>query len=208
MQHWYTISTWKKTQSVLIKLASPPAAQLSIILEENQSCCTSYKDLNWGRTTEKIEKRKSPAPGGIWTHDLSVARRALYHCARTAAHKKNIAFTGSFSFEWRFSLKITFFLNLRQWKEKTKKEKHLIQKQFQFPVWNKRDFRISIRIWMEIFFWMKSFGAFEMKNWIGWFCLTETSHSDSIMMQQMKRIVQEWMNAWMDEWMNFKEWVP
>ena len=57
-------------------------------------------------------------------------------------------------------------------------------------------------------FWMKRFGAFEMKNWIGWFCLTETSHSDSIMMQQMKRIVQEWMNAWMDEWMNFKEWVP
>ena len=33
-----------------------------------------------------IEKRrgKSPASGGIQTHDLSVTRRVLYHCAITA----------------------------------------------------------------------------------------------------------------------------
>ena len=31
-------------------------------------------------STDEIYKRKSPAPGGIRTHDLSVMRRVLYHC--------------------------------------------------------------------------------------------------------------------------------
>ena len=41
-----------------------------------------------GRTTEQIEKRKSPAPSGIWTHDLSDTRRVLYRCATTTAFRK------------------------------------------------------------------------------------------------------------------------
>ena len=32
-------------------------------------------------TTERMEKRKSPAPDWIQTHDLSVKRRTLYRCA-------------------------------------------------------------------------------------------------------------------------------
>ena len=34
---------------------------------------------------ERKEEEKSPARGGIRTHDLSVMRRALYRCATTAA---------------------------------------------------------------------------------------------------------------------------
>ena len=33
------------------------------------------------------EEKKSPALGGIWTHDLSLLKRALYHCATTDALK-------------------------------------------------------------------------------------------------------------------------
>ena len=42
---------------------------------------------DYGCTTDRIDKiteEKSPAPGGIRTHYLSVTRRALYHCATTA----------------------------------------------------------------------------------------------------------------------------
>ena len=38
-----------------------------------------------GRSTDEIEKRKRPAPGGIQTHDLSVSMRALYLYATTTA---------------------------------------------------------------------------------------------------------------------------
>ena len=42
-----------------------------IFLLENQLCCTSVSDLNWGPTTERIEKRrKILAPGGIRTHEF------------------------------------------------------------------------------------------------------------------------------------------
>ena len=34
----------------------------------------------------KMEEEKSPAPGAIQTHDLSVMRSALYSCATTVAH--------------------------------------------------------------------------------------------------------------------------
>ena len=35
------------------------------------------------------EEKKSPAPGGIQTHDLSVMRQTLYLCATTAAVRIN-----------------------------------------------------------------------------------------------------------------------
>ena len=41
---------------------------------------------NW----DDREEQKSPAPGGIWTHDLSVMRHALYRCATTAAYTISI----------------------------------------------------------------------------------------------------------------------
>ena len=40
-----------------------------------------------GHTSDRIEKKKSPEPGGIRTQDLSVRRRVLYCCAATAATK-------------------------------------------------------------------------------------------------------------------------
>ena len=36
---------------------------------------------------EDREEKKSPAPGRLWTLDLSVTSRALYHSATTAAHQ-------------------------------------------------------------------------------------------------------------------------
>ena len=40
------------------------------------------------RYRERKRREKSPAPGGIRTHDLSVMRRVLYHCAITSASFK------------------------------------------------------------------------------------------------------------------------
>ena len=57
---------------------------LSILKWENQLCCTSVRNLI--KDTPLIAKKreeKSPAPNGIRTHNLSVRRRALFHCATT-----------------------------------------------------------------------------------------------------------------------------
>ena len=45
------------SQSVHVKLASPQAAQLSILLLENQKCSTSVRGMNQGRTPDWVEKR-------------------------------------------------------------------------------------------------------------------------------------------------------
>ena len=62
---------------MLFKLALPEAEWLTILTEENYSMRDLIKD------TLLIEKRKSPAPGGIQTHDQSVTRRVLYRCCAT-----------------------------------------------------------------------------------------------------------------------------
>ena len=47
---------------------------------------TWLRTLHWWRKVRKDRKwRKNPAPGGIWTHNLLIARCMLYPCARTAA---------------------------------------------------------------------------------------------------------------------------
>ena len=56
-------------QYLLIKFALPQAAQLSMFFQENQQCCTSMMDLI--KDAPRIG-RKSPVPGGIRSHDLSV----------------------------------------------------------------------------------------------------------------------------------------
>ena len=33
----------------------------------------------------KMEEEKSPAPGGIWTHNLLIIRRVFYRCATIVA---------------------------------------------------------------------------------------------------------------------------
>ena len=48
-------------QSVRIKLALSQAGWLSIFLQEDQQCCTSVRDLNQGRTTDRIEKKRKKA---------------------------------------------------------------------------------------------------------------------------------------------------
>ena len=64
------------------------------------------RDLNKECTTERIEKRKSPAPGGIRSHDLSVTRHALFCCATTAAKiEEAVIKTGS--------QKVKFFVKLK-----------------------------------------------------------------------------------------------
>ena len=61
------------------------------LVSENQWCCTSSRDLiKKAPLSDRVRKRgtgreKSPAPGGIWTHDLLIATRVLYHCATTAS---------------------------------------------------------------------------------------------------------------------------
>ena len=47
--------------------------------------------------TGRIEKRKSTAPGGIRTHDLSVVRPVLYRCATTDALVWIVKFPGSWA---------------------------------------------------------------------------------------------------------------
>ena len=50
------------------------------------------------------KREKSPAPGRIWTHDLSFMRRVLYHCATAAAQKRTHLFSIIYNF-WHFSFK-------------------------------------------------------------------------------------------------------
>lgn len=69
-----------KTQTLLFKLVSSQAGQLGI------------KDTNAAppggtflRNITEDRRRKNPAPGGNWTHDLSVTRHTVYRCATTTA---------------------------------------------------------------------------------------------------------------------------
>ena len=54
-----------------------------------------HKGNDQGHTSDRIEKRKKPANGGIQTHDLSVMRRVLYRCAiNTAQWEQKVACSG------------------------------------------------------------------------------------------------------------------
>ena len=55
--------------------------------KENQGCCTSAWDLFKDAPLKglRVEEKKSPGPGRIWTHVLFVTRRVLNCCATTAA---------------------------------------------------------------------------------------------------------------------------
>ena len=103
-------------QSVLIKLASPQSAWLSIFLiEKNQWCCTSTRDLHEGRTTDRNEKRRKKAQhlAGLEpsTSSVLLLRCVLYRCA-TIPQKQGaevtfcfrpliaVANLGYFGFRW------------------------------------------------------------------------------------------------------------
>ena len=44
-----------------------------------------FKDTPLAMESGMKEEEKSPAPGGIQTHDLQITRGVLYSCATTAA---------------------------------------------------------------------------------------------------------------------------
>ena len=75
-----------KTQTVLIKLVLPQAAQLRVYFIEiaKQLCSTSLRDPFNGILL-KVEGEKSPALSGNRTHDVSVMRHVLVGCATAPA---------------------------------------------------------------------------------------------------------------------------
>ena len=60
----------------------------------------------WRRNWKK--KKKSPATGRNWTHDLQITRHVLYRCATTAAQLKWVKFTLKGSREVFFGTSRTF----------------------------------------------------------------------------------------------------
>ena len=92
---WYfqwhvSMTKWLKwnvffAPSMNVSLASPQAGWLSIYFFNWKIRSVAPEWRTPLRTDSGIEKRKSPAPGGIWSHDLSLMRRVLSRCATTTA---------------------------------------------------------------------------------------------------------------------------
>ena len=89
-KHWLLTYKHFFVQSAHTKLDSPKAMYWKI-----SSVAPPWR--TWIKDGK--EKIKSTAPDRIWTHDLSIKRRALYRCATTAAPGVQTSCSG-FSFHW------------------------------------------------------------------------------------------------------------
>ena len=74
-------------QSMPIKLALSQAAWLSIFFRKISSVAPPWGTWIKDALLRGQRREKSLALNRIWTHDLSVTRRALYRCATTAAQQ-------------------------------------------------------------------------------------------------------------------------
>ena len=101
--YWHT--NIFSVQSTYTKLDSPQAMYWKI-------SCVAPPWRTWIKDGK--EKIKSTAPDRIWTHDLSIKRRALYRCATTAAPGVQTSCSG-FSFHWSPSFFSGMIVKENEW---------------------------------------------------------------------------------------------
>ena len=70
---------------MLINLVLPQDAQQGMHFSIGKTVMLHFLKGPVSNKLQGIEVEKSPAPGGNQTHNLSVTRRGLYHCATTTA---------------------------------------------------------------------------------------------------------------------------